>query len=186
MTMLLKRHCFTTADYLKMADVGILSEDDRVELIEGEIIEMAPIGRGHNSDVDRLNWHFVRGLGERAIVRVQGSIHLRDGSDPEPDLVILRPRPDFYAAVDAGPADVFLIIEVADSSLAYDRDFKIPLYARYGIPEAWLVDLNGKSITVYRDPSPDGYRQIITVRDDERLSPQAFPEFMLTASQILG
>ena len=180
------RHRFTVVEYHKMAKVGILSEDDRVELIEGEIVDMPPIGRRHLASVDRLNDLFTRGLGEQVIVRVQGSIQLSEDSEPQPDLVLLRRRPDFYADRDAGPEDVLLVIEVADTSLSYDRDVKAPLYARAGIPEVWLVDLNGASITVHREPGPEGYRSVFLARGNDHLSPQAFPEFMLTADQILG
>jgi Uma2 family endonuclease len=117
---------------------------------------------------------------------VQGSVRLSELSEPEPDLVLLRRRADFYANADASPADVLLVVEVADTSLRYDRDVKVPLYARAGIPEVWLVDLNGATVTVYRDPGPQGYREVFTARGTERLSPQAFPDFALTPSQILG
>ena len=180
------RHRFTVVDYHKMAEAGILGEDDRVELIEGEIVDMTPISRRHQACVDRLNELFVRGLGEQVIVRVQGSIRLNDRSEPQPDLVLLRRRADFYRDTDAAPEDVLLIIEVADTSLPYDQGIKAPLYARAGIPELWLVDLNGPSITVHREPGPAGYRSVSVVRNDDRLSPQAFPEFILTADQILG
>jgi Uma2 family endonuclease len=180
------RHRFTVADYHRMAETGILREDDPVELIEGEILEMTPIGRRHQASVDRLNDLFARGLGDRAIVRVQGSIRLNEYSEPEPDLVLLRRRADFYADQDAGPADVWLVVEVADSSLPYDRDVKAALYARAGIPEFWLVDVNGRSVTVYREPGPDAFSSEFVVQGDDRLSPWAFPEFLLTLGQILG
>jgi Uma2 family endonuclease len=180
------KHRFTVADYHRMAEAGILGEDDRVELIEGEIVDMTPIGRRHQAGVDHLTELFIQGLSGKVIVRVQGSIRLSELSEPEPDLVLLRRRADFYANVDAGPDDVLLVVEVADTSLPYDRDVKVPLYARAGIPEVWLVDLNGASVIVHRDPGPQGYREVITARGTERLSPQAFPDFALTPSQILG
>ncbi len=128
----------------------------------------------------------MRGLGEQVIVRVQGSIRLNERSEPQPDLVLLRRRADFYRDTDAGPEDVLLIVEVANTSLPYDRGVKGPLYARASIPELWEVDLNEQSITVHREPGPAGYRSVSVVRSDDRLSPQAFPEFILTADQILG
>src|SRR5262249_48453126 len=154
------KHRFTVADYHRMAEAGILDEDDRVELIEGEIVDMTPIGRRHQARVDHLAELFFRGLAEKVIIRVQGSIRLSDLSEPEPDLVLLRRRADFYADADAGPADVLLIVEVADTSLPHDRDVKVPLYARAGIPEVWLVDLNGESVGVHREPGPQGYREV--------------------------
>jgi len=180
------KHRFTVADYHRMAEAGILGEDDRVELIEGEIVDMTPIGRRHQARVDRLNDLFTEGLGKKVIVRVQGAIRLSELSEPQPDLVLLRRRADFYVDADAGPADVLLIVEVADTSLPHDQDVKVPLYARAGIPEVWLVDLNGEGVAVYREPRPGGYREVLTVRGSDRLSPQAFPELVLTPRQILG
>lgn len=185
METLIARHPFTVTDYHKMAEAGILYEDDRVELIEGEIVDMSPIGRKHLAQVDHLNVLFVRGLSDKAIVRVQGSVRLSIRTEPQPDLVLLRWRADFYKNADAAPEDVLLVVEVADSSLAYDRDVKASLYARSGIPEFWLIDLNGESIGVYRGPGPDGFREMFTVRGDDRLSPRAFPEFALSANEIL-
>src|SRR4051812_29339649 len=179
-------HRFTVSDYHRMAEAGIFGEHDRVELIEGEIVDMAPLGRRHQARVDHLAEMLIRGLGERAIVRVQGSIRLGERSEPQPDLVLLRRRADFYAVTDAGPADVLLVVEVADTSLAHDRDVKVPLYARAGIPEVWLIDLNGENVAVYREPGSEGYHDVSPVRGDARLSPRAFPELGLTASQILG
>ena len=186
MTMLVARRYFTVVEYHKMAEAGILGEDDRVELIEGEIVQMSPIGRGHLACVDRLNDLLVRGLGDEVIVRVQGSIRLNGGSEPEPDLVLLRRRPDFYASADAGPEDVLLVIEVADSSLAYDYGVKVPLYARAGISELWLVDLRDGSMSVFLEPAGEGYRSVVVVRGDDCVSPHAFPELVLTLGQILG
>src|SRR5690348_15840732 len=113
-------HRFTVDEYERMAETGILQRHQRVELIDGEIVDMTPIGRRHMAGVDRLNREFVLALGDRAIVRVQGSLRLHDYSESEPDLVILRPRDDFYAGEDAGPEDVLLLIEVADASEHYD------------------------------------------------------------------
>jgi Uma2 family endonuclease len=179
-------HRFTVSDYHRMAEVGILDENDRVELIEGEIVDMTPLGRRHQARVDQLAELLIRGLGERAIVRVQGSIRLGERSEPQPDLVVLRRRADFYADADVGPPDVLLVIEVADTSLAHDRDVKVPLYNRAAITEVWLVDLNGENVTVYREPGPRGYGDVFTARAQERLSPRLFPELVLTPVQILG
>lgn len=179
-------HRFTVDDYYKMVEAGILDEDARVELIEGEVVEMSPIGKKHIAEVDHLTHLFVLGLGEKAVVRVQGPIRLSQYSQPEPDLLLLRWRADFYADIDAGPEDVLLLVEVADSSLAYDRDVKVSLYARSGIPEFWLFDISDKSIRIHRGPEAQGYREVFTVRGGERLSPRAFPEIVLTAGEILG
>jgi Uma2 family endonuclease len=186
MAVTITKRRFTVVEYEKMAEAGILRDDERVELIEGEIIDMTPNGRGHQADFDRLNQLFSLGLSQRAIVRVQGSVRLSKRSEPQPDLVLLRYREDFYANADAGPEDVLLLVEVADASLSYDRDVKLPLYARAGIPEVWLVDINRKSIDLHREPGPQGYQETFTARGDESLSPQAFREFVLTANQVLG
>ena len=151
------RHRLTVADFHRMADVGIFQEDDRVELIEGEIIDMAPIGSGHAGTVMALNRLLARALGDRAIVLVQSPVVLPEHSEPEPDLALLRPREDFYRSGHPLPGDILLIIEVADTRLAYDRDVKIPLYARHGIPEVWLVDLEDRRLHIYTSPSASGY-----------------------------
>jgi len=163
-----------------MGEVGILCEDDRVELIEGEIVDMAAIGNRHQAAVDHLTKLFVQLAGDAAIVRVQGSVRLNERNEPQPDLVILRPRDDFYVSQSASPADTFLVIEVADTTLAYDRDVKAPLYARTGMPEFWLVDTEDRSITVFRQAGPEGYSSVRTLRGAETVSPAALPEVRLT------
>jgi Uma2 family endonuclease len=144
-----QRHRISVHDYHRMAEVGVLAPDARVELIEGEIIDMAPIGKDHQSIVDQLNRMLVRAVGESAIVRVQGSVRLSQWSEPEPDLVLLAPRPDFYRSEFAAGEDTLLVIEVSDTTLRYDRDVKVPLYARHGIPEVWVVDVNAEVFLVY-------------------------------------
>jgi Uma2 family endonuclease len=168
-----------------MAKAGILKPDARVELIEGVIVEMSPIGRRHKASVDRLTRIFAR-LDESVILRVQSSIILTDYGEPEPDIVLLRPRDDFYADVDAGPEDVLLIVEVADSSEGYDRLTKAPLYALYKIPELWIADLNRDRVTLYRDPIPTGYATVQVARRGETISPLAFPDLQIAVEAILG
>ncbi len=186
MAIAITRHRFTVDDYYKMAETGILAYKQRVELIEGEIVDMTPIGRRHAASVDRLTDLFARGLGDRAIVRVQGPLRLHDRSEPQPDLVVLRRRADFYAQSDAGPEDTLLVIEVADTSEHYDRLVKVPMYARAGIPEVWLVDLTAVRITAYREPSASGCAQAIVAAGTDELSPLAFPDFVVSAARILG
>lgn len=178
-------HRFTRAEYHQMAKHGILKPDDRVELIEGEIVEMSPIGRRHTAKVDRLNRVF-RDVGDAAIVRVQGSIVPSDYGEPEPDLVVLRPRDDFYDDVDATAEDILLIVEIADSSESYDRLTKAPLYALYTIPELWIADLNRDLIGIYRDPTPTGYASVQVARRGETISPLAFPDLQIAVEAILG
>ena len=186
MALPITRRRFTTAEYHRMAKAGILHEDDRVELIEGEILEMSPIGRRHKACVDRFNRIFSRTLGDTVIVRVQSSIVLGERSEPEPDVVLLRPRVDFYADADETPEDVLLVVEVADSSEVYDRQIKAPLYARYGIPELWIANLNSDQIVIYGDPTPAGYGTTRVARRGETISPSAFPELTFPVDEILG
>lgn len=140
-----------------MASAGLLGEDDRVELVEGEIIDMAPIGSRHAACVDRLTEFFVTRLAGRATVRVQGSVRMSDLSEPEPDIAVLVPRADFYADAHPGPAEVMLVVEVADTTVGWDRGVKIPMYGRAGVAEAWVVDLNTGTIEMWTEPGPDGY-----------------------------
>lgn len=177
---------FTVEEYHLMAKAGILTADDRVELIEGQIVRMTPIGSTHQYLVDLLAELFVRLLAGRAIVRVQGPIRLNDLSEPQPDLCLLRLRQDRYRQSHPGPADVLLLVEVSDITLQYDRDVKIPLYARAGIAEAWLVDLAADRVMVYRLPSTDGYLETRAFGRGERLDMLAFPGVELLAGDLLG
>lgn len=182
----LTRRRFTVAEYQQMAQAGILGEDDRVELIDGEIVEMTPIGRRHAACVDRLTQLFTETLGRAAQVRVQNPINLDERSEPQPDLALLRPRSDFYASGHPTPGDILLVVEVAETSADVDRRVKVPLYARSGVPEVWLVDLDQAAITVYRDPTSGGYRTLQTLRRGASLAPAALPDVELAVSDILG
>jgi Uma2 family endonuclease len=182
---LLKRR-FTVEEYHRMAEAGILSEDDRVELLEGEIVAMSPIGSKHAACVDRLTRYFDRQVGDHAIVRVQNPIRLGEHSEAQPDLALLKPRPDFYASSHPGPEDVLLVVEVAESSATVDREVKVPLYARFGVPEVWVVDLAGEQVEVFRQPSPQGYQDLRTLRRGEVVSPLLLPELPLPVEAILG
>lgn len=141
MALPLTRHRFTVAEFHQMADAGIFTEDHRVELLDGEIVDMSPIGHRHAACVDRLNRLFVIRVGDAAQVRIQNPIVLDDYSEPEPDVALIRPRPDFYESAHPTPGEVFLVVEVADATYETDRRIKIPLYAQSGIREVWLVDL---------------------------------------------
>ena len=174
------------SQYHQMSEAGIFSENDKVELINGEIIEMLPIGRRHTACVNRLNSVFSQLLGKKVIVAVQNPILLNNLSEPEPDIALLQPRADFYESGHPQPQDIFLLIEVADSSLEYDRDVKIPLYASSGITEVWLVDIYEQVIIVYRYPSENGYSDIQKLSRGEKMSIQAFPEINLVVDDILG
>ena len=186
MAIQLSKRLFTVAEYHRMGEAGIFSEDDRVELIEGEIVEMTPIGSRHQASVDRLSELFFGQLAGQAVLRVQGPIRLGERSEPQPDLTVLRRRADFYAAAHPAPQDVLLVVEVAETSAMYDREVKVPLYARAGIPEVWLVDLAGARVEVYRHPSPQGYREIRTARRGDRVASEAVSPLELAVDDVLG
>ena len=169
-----------------MARAGVFAEDDRVELLDGEIVEMTPIGPEHSGCVGVLTGLLARRLGDRAFVWVHNPVHLPDRSEPEPDVVLLRPRPDGYRTAHPLPADILLIIEVADTSLESDRGVKLPLYAQAGIPEVWLVNLPGEVIEVCREPGAGRYGSRHFARRGETVSCLAFPEMALAVDAILG
>jgi Uma2 family endonuclease len=150
------RRLISAAAFQRMGEAGILGPADRVELIDGEIIDMSPIGALHAAIVDLLARHFARSARESVFIRCQNPLRLDDVNEPEPDIAILRPRADFYTTRHPGPADVLLVIEVADSSLAYDLGVKVPLYARHGIPEVWLIDASTRRTKVFREPIGNG------------------------------
>ncbi len=178
---------FTAEEYHAMLRAGILHEDDRTELIEGRIYQMAAVGSHHAACVKRLNRLLTEELGARALVSVQDPIRLPDGSEPEPDLAVLRPREDFYAEAHPTPGDLFFLIEVADTTLAEDRAVKIPAYALHGVSEAWLVALRRGYVEVYRRPMPGGgYAERVRYAGDEAVQPAAFDDLAFSARTILG
>jgi Uma2 family endonuclease len=180
------RRRFTLEEYQRMGEAGILREDDRVELIDGEIVEMTPIGSRHAACVNRLNQVLQRALGERAIVSVQNPTSIPPHSEPQPDLMLLRPRADFYAAAHPEPRDVLLVIEVADTTVPFDRGVKIPLYARAGMVEVWLVDLTTDTVEVHRGPAGNRYADVERRGRGERLLCQAFPDIELSVDDVMG
>ncbi|HEY9847282.1 MAG TPA: Uma2 family endonuclease, partial [Candidatus Caenarcaniphilales bacterium] len=177
---------FTVNEYHQMAQTGILSESDRVELLEGELVEMSPIGSRHAACVKRFNRLFSQRLSQRALVSIQDPIQLSERSEPQPDLVLLKPRADFYAQAHPQPKDILLIVEVADTSVDYDRQVKIPLYAQAGIIETWLLDLIKEFVEVYRQPVAGEYREIQQLQRQQLLSPLAFSDMRVTVSELLG
>jgi Uma2 family endonuclease len=179
------RKLFSVDEYHRMAEVGIFSEDDRVELIEGEIVEMAPIGNRHAFCVREFTNRVTPKLGPAAVIDVQNPLRIGDYSEPEPDLMLLRRRADSYRSGIPTPEDVLLLIEVADSSLPFDRDTKVPLYARNGIREVWVVNLDAAVIEVYRQPSETGYGEVLRLRQGDTLAPEALPNLVLEVSALL-
>ena len=184
-TEILKKR-FTTGDFHLMVEAGILAEHDRVELIEGEIIQMSPVGHRHWVRVNRPNNLFVRAFGERAVISCQSSVELSECSEPQPDIVVFKPRSDFYAGKNPTPADVLLVIEVADSSLRYDREIKIPLYARAGIPEYWIEDAKRDVLHVHRDPAGETYATSFELQRNDVIAPLAFPDLQFSIDHLLG
>lgn len=178
------RHRLSVADYFQMAETGILARDARVELIYGEIIEMVPIGSRHAGFVNRLNRLLFRAVQNHAVVSIQNPLILGDSSVPEPDLCLLRPRDDDY--IDSHPQadDVLLTIEVADSSLVYDRDIKVALYASYGIPEFWLIDVSSRQLARYTQVGVDTYRSVLTSSEAGVLSLVALPKTTVDLSTL--
>ena len=181
------RHRLDVDDYYRMAEAGILGEDDRVELIDGELIDMAPIGQSHAGVVNGLNRVFVMTCGERAVVSVQNPLRLNRLNEPQPDVVVLRPRDDFYQlGTRPGPADVLLLVEVADSSLRYDRAVKLPLYARSGIGEVWIVDLVRRVVDVHRTPSAGGYATVETHGPEDTVTLGLAPEITVDLRRVFA
>jgi Uma2 family endonuclease len=175
----------TVAEYHALGEAGVLTENDRVELIHGEVVEKAMIGPRHAVCIGRLHRLFERRAGGAAVVRTQNPVTLAD-SEPEPDACLARPHPDEYLSGHPTPADTFLIIEVADTSLNYDRDVKGPLYASSGIPEYWLIDLNSDAVTVYRNPRPDGTWGDVTAHArGETLTVAALPGLAVAVADLL-
>ncbi|MBI2490632.1 MAG: Uma2 family endonuclease [Candidatus Rokubacteria bacterium] len=187
MAVTLRRYRFTVDEYERLAQAGVLTQCDRVELLDGEIVEMSPIGERHAGVVARISSVFSERLGRRCIVWGQNPVQLRVvRSMPQPDIALLRTREDFYTTTRPGPDDALLVIEVMDTSAATDRGVKLPLYARAGIVETWLVDLGGDAIEVYRQPAATGYGDTRVVRRGERITPRAFPDLTLAVDELLG
>ncbi|MGI8984406.1 MAG: Uma2 family endonuclease [Acidimicrobiales bacterium] len=180
------RYLFSVDEYEQMGRTGVLDPELRLELLDGEIIEMAPIGPEHSSCVMRLTWLFISRLGTRMVLSPQNPVRLFPRSEPQPDIVLLRGGMDQYHHRLPTATDVLLVVEVAKSSLALDRTVKLPIYARQGIPEVWIVDLDGEAVEVYRQPGPDGYAELARVERGGTVSPAAFPDLTLTADEILG
>ena len=180
------RRPLTVADYHRMGEVGILTEDDRVELIEGQLVAMSPIGSDHSGTVNTLTRRLILAVGDRAVVGVQNPVRLDDMSEPQPDFSLMKPRDDDYRRATPRPDDVLLIIEVANSSLAYDRAVKSSLYARHGIPEFWIVNLQANEVEVYRTPGGDQYASVSRVGRDGVLEPELLPGAVIPAAVLLG
>jgi Uma2 family endonuclease len=183
-TVDVRRRRFTVEEYYRMAEVGILTERDRVELIEGEIIEMSPIGFRHAFCASTLITRLTRAIGDRAHIWPSNPVRLFPDTEPQPDVTFIHGPLSRYSG-HPGPADVVFLIEVADTSYRFDRYVKLPFYARAGVPEVWIVDLTHDVIEVFRQPSPSGYGSTQRIERGGSVAPLAFPDVVLAASDIL-
>jgi Uma2 family endonuclease len=183
MTAELQRLRFTVEEYHRLAESGILTEDDRVELIDGELIVMSPISGRHVSCINFLNQLLVRHVGAGGIVSIQNPVRLDAYDEPEPDVVVLRPRS--YGDELPGPGDVLLLMEVSKTSLAYDRGIKVPLYARAGVPEVWIVDLEGEVLERYTHPVRGMYQNTVRIDRKGELESTTVPGLVLRAGDVI-
>jgi Uma2 family endonuclease len=177
---------FTVDEYYRMADAGILAPDDRVELIDGEIIEMSPIGHRHITCVNRATRQFTRTFGDSILVSVQNPLRLNNYTEPEPDIVVLKPRADCYETKRFTAQDTLLVVEIAETSLRFDRSVKLPRYAAAGIPEVWIENLEEDLLLVYRDPVGKTYTTSLTLRRGDSVSLMAFPAVVFKVEDFLG
>jgi len=173
---------FSTAQYLRMIETGVLGPDDHVELIEGIVVEMSPQGSRHDHFLTELNRLFIP-LWDRALIAIQATVVLGEGKVFDPDLLLLQPREGGYKLRHPSASDILLVVEAADSSLARERNVKMPIYASAGIPEFWIADLEHETLIVHRDPQPGGYRIVETRSGDDRVSPLAAPDFSFAVRQ---
>jgi Uma2 family endonuclease len=186
MSVQLRRTRFTADQYEAMGSAGILTEDERVELVEGEIVDMTPIGSRHAACAARIADVLSLHTRQFALVSMQNPVRLDEQNEPQPDVLLLRRRPDYYATQHPGPDDVIALVEVADATLTYDRDVKVPLYARAGVPEVWLVDLQTLTILVWHDPHDGEFRMVRMLRPGDSLTPALLPDVTLSVAELLG
>ena len=179
-----KRHLVTAQEYLRMGETGVFAPDARLELIEGEIFEMAPIGPPHAAAVRTLTELMYERVGRRATVSVQAPLIAGQLSVPEPDLALLKPRSDRYASAHPGRADVMLVIEVADTTLRADLETKVPLYARAAVPEVWVVAVGERAVHVFREPGINGYRKTLVARQEDEITAVELPGARLRVAEI--
>ena len=180
------RRKLSADQFERMGQTGILGPDARVELIEGELIEMAPIGSRHAAAVGFLSMHFARAVGAAALVHTQNPLRLSDDSEPQPDLMLLRPKADRYRSAHPRSEDVLLLIEVAETTLVFDRETKLPLYAKEGIPEVWILDIDTEQLEIYREPSAGGYRRKLERREADSIAPVALPAAALQVGAVFA
>lgn len=176
----------STADYHRMAEVGILAADEQVELLAGQIVQKMPKGPAHSALCKRMEKLLERRLGDQALVRLQDPIQLDAYSEPEPDLAVVHPSENFYADRHPIPREVYLIIEISDTTLERDLGSKADLYAAAGIPDYWVLNIGGQQLHVFRDPGTDGYQRQLILRAQQPITPLAFPDCILTVQECFG
>ncbi len=179
------QHRFTVTDYYRMAETGVLKPDARVELLDGKIIDMSPIGPFHGSITKHLIQQFTTAAKGRWTTAVQDPVHLNDHSEPQPDIMLLKPVPDFYRKRHPQPEDVFLLVEVSDTTLTTDREDKIPAYGHAGIGEVWIINLADLTVEVYREPNFTGYGSKTILRAGDQARPLAFPDATVDVAELL-
>jgi hypothetical protein len=178
-------HRFNVEDYYRMAETGVLRPDVRVELLDGEIIDMSPIGPSHGSALKYLLKCFSREDSDRWLLSIQDPIRLDDQSEPQPDLMLTRSSEGYYNVKHPTAEDVFLLVEVSDSTLEFDRSKKIPAYGRAGVPEVWIVNLVERTLEVYREPNYTGYAAKTVLRSGDFAHPAAFPDVSVDLAALL-
>jgi Uma2 family endonuclease len=186
MSLPISKYHFTVAEFERMGEAGVFTKDARLELIEGEIIEMSPIGSRHAACVKFLSRFLNQTVGDIALVSTQDPIRLNDFSEPQPDLALLRLRDDFYRDAHPTPVDVLLVIEVADTTLGYDRQVKVPLYAEAGIAEAWIINLTEERIEIYSGLAEGTYQTIVNFRRGDTARAHTIAGLVITAADVLG
>jgi len=180
------RHIFTVDEWHRMGDAGLFGDSARMELLDGEVIEMSPIGSPHASCVARLTLLLISAVGPRALIFPQNPVVLDDYSEPQPDIAVLAPQREGYSRVHPSPAEILLLIEVADATLAFDRDRKSLAYARAGVRQTWIVDLSGDEVLVMDSPGPDGYGRVRAVRRGGALEIETLAGVQISADAVLG
>jgi len=180
------RRKFTASEYYIMLNAGVFHEDDRVELIDGEIVEVPLISPTHASHVMRAHYLLYPPLERQTLLGIHNPLDLGNASQPQPDLMLLKSREDFYSRAHPTPEDVLLLVEVADATLEYDRNVKAPLYARTGVPELWIVNLPDRQLEIYRNPTPGGYGEHHWLKSGEAVTPSAFPDLTFAVDDMLG
>lgn len=181
----MERKRFSVDDYYRMAEEGILSSQERVELIDGEVVVMSPIGPRHAACVTSATRELVRVVGDNGLVRPGNPVRLSTFNEPQPDFTVVRPRADLYSSSHPEPTDVMLVVEISDSSLAYDRGVKARLYAQWGLVEYWLADLNAERVWIYSSPKNGTYRTLEERRRGETLALSLLPACVVSVDAFL-